>query len=56
MCFVLLLGTKLSLQIKGNWGVLFLVRDFKRVYSCKYILLLAYININDSNYVEGKAV
>ena len=56
MHIVLLLGTKLSLQIKGNWGVLFLVRCVKRVYSCSSLLLLAYVNISGSNHTEGKTV
>ena len=50
MCVVLLLGTKLSLQMKGNWGVLFLVRCFNRVCSCNSPLLLVYVDINDSNH------
>lgn len=56
MYIVLLLGTKLSLQVRGKWGVLFLARYIKRVYSCSYILLLVYINTNNNNYVEGKIV
>ena len=50
MRVVLLLGTKLSLQIKGNWGVLFLVRCFNRACSCSSLLLLVCVDINDSNH------